>query len=204
MVLQRRDALGDPVRWWRRAQKSFNERVDRLDGPTIELFYSKLLEGGLSYTTVHHVHNLMFAVFRRAKKKRVGLVTRNPFEWDEIEKPHRAKSGAQSFTIEQAQRALEYLSRTKLANALIFSLATACRRGETCGLKWSAVDLQRKVAIIRESRYEVHGNKGQKTTKADQIREVPLNQRALGALAKERQRQDARRAFAADAWIESG
>ncbi|MGZ3528480.1 MAG: tyrosine-type recombinase/integrase [Vulcanimicrobiaceae bacterium] len=33
---------------------------------------------------------------------------------------------------------------------------------------------------------------------------MPLNQTALRALAQERQRQDARRAFAADAWIESG
>lgn len=182
----------------------YKERVDRLDGATIERFYMDLLEIPLSHTTVHHVHNLMFAAFRWAKTKKVGLITRNPFETDDIEKPRRAKSNAQSFTIDQAQRAMEFLKRTKHANALVFSLASACRRGEACGLKWSAVDLHRRIAIIRESRYQITGEQGQKLTKADRIREVPLNDTAMRALLAERSRQDERRAFATDAWIESG
>jgi len=40
--------------------------------------------------------------------------------------------------------------------------------------------------------------------KPSKIREVPLNQTALRALAQECQRQEERRAFARDAWIESG
>lgn len=47
----------------------FDDRVDRLDGARIERFYSGLLEDGLSHTTTHHVHNLMFAAFRSAKRK---------------------------------------------------------------------------------------------------------------------------------------
>ena len=185
-------------------QPIWKKRVDRLSGQEIEALYMSLVDGGLSHTTVHHVHNLMFAAFRWARSSKRGLITRNPFDNDSVDKPHRAKSNAQSFTVAQAQRALEYLVATKHANALVFSLATACRRGETCGLKWSAVDLDRKVAIIRESRYQVRGEVGQKPTKADRIREVPLNNTALEALEAERVRQEQRRAFAGDTWVESG
>ncbi len=182
----------------------YKKRVDRLDGVTIENFYMSLLERGLSQTTVHHVHNLMFAAFRWAKTKRINLIAHNPLETEDITRPRRAKSNAISLTIEQAQRTLDHLVRTKHANALVFSLATGCRRGETCGLKWSAVDFHRKIAIIREARYQTNREQGQKSTKAEQIREVPLNQTALRALAAERQRQEGRRAFASDAWTETG
>jgi integrase len=185
-------------------QPIWKERVDRLSGQVIEALYMTLIDGGLSHTTVHHVHNLMFAAFRWARSSKRGLITRNPFDNDSVDKPHRAKSNAQSFTVAQAQRALEYLVATKHANALVFSLASACRRGETCGLKWSAIDLDREVAIIRESRYQVRGEVGQKLTKADRIREVPLNNTALQALEAEQIRQEQRRKFADDAWVESG
>ena len=71
-------------------------------------------------------------------------------------------------------------------------------------MKWNAVDLDRRVAIIRESRYEVRGQQGEKLTKGGRAREVPLNETALEALRRERERQDERRKFATDAWVESG
>ena len=181
-----------------------NERVDRLSGAAIESLYMSLLERGLSHTTVHHVHNLLYAAFRWARTKRVGLITRNPFDTEDVAKPQRAKSTVESLTVEQARSALESLIRTKHANALVFALATGCRRGEVCGLKWNAIDWVRKVAIIRESRYQIKGEQGQKATKVDRVREVPLNKTALQALIAERARQAEWRAFAADAWTESG
>lgn len=143
-----------------------NERVDTLNGATIEQLYTALLERGLSPTTVHHIHNLLFAAFRWGKSKRVALITRNPFDWDDVERPRRAPSSARAFTIAQVQGVLQSLARSKHANALLFCLATGCRRGEACGLKWAAVDFERRVAIIRESRYQVASQQGQKQTKA--------------------------------------
>lgn len=182
----------------------YAHRVDALDGATIERFYDGLREGGLSDTTVHHIHNLLFASFKWAKKQKVGLITRNPFEIYDIEAPHRSPSNICSLTREQARRAVDHLQHTKHIHALAFSLATGCRRGETCGLKWESVDFDRRVVVIRESRYQVKEGQGQKRTKSDKIREVPLNSSALLALRLEKGRQDARREIAGDAWIESG
>ena len=182
----------------------FKERVDRLDGSAIEGLYTNLLKSGLSSTTVHHVHHLLSAAFRWAKTKKIALITRNPFEWDDIGPPRRAKSTAQSLTVEQAQKAIEALVRTKHGYALAFCLATGCRRGETCGLKWAAIDWRRQVAIVRESRYQISGDVGQKATKPERIREVPLNGTALQALRLEQERQGERQREAADAWIDSG
>jgi len=180
------------------------ERVDRLSGPILDRLFSELLEKGLSHTTVHHVYNLMFAAFAWAKSKRVGLITRNPFETDDVERIRRATSPARALTTEQAQQALEYIAATKHANALLFSLATACRRGETCGLKWDSIDWQRKIAVIREARYQVSGEQGQKSAKADRVREIPLNETAVRALIAERDRQRCRMDDAGEAWINSG
>jgi|SRR5579884_845630 len=182
----------------------YGYRVDALDGATIEHFYDDLRRGGLSDTTVHHVHNLLFASFRWAKKPKVALITRNPFEIYDIESPHRSPSTICALTHEQARRAMQYLEHTKHKHALTFSLATGCRRGETCGLRWESVDFDRRVVVLKESRYQVKGRQGQKFTKSARIRVVPLNKNALLALRQERERQDARREMAADAWIESG
>jgi integrase len=182
----------------------FKERVDRLDGSTIEALYTSLFESGLSSTTVHHIHNLMSAAFRWAKTKKVGLITRNPLECDDVQTPRRAKSSARSLTVEQAHNTIEALVRTKHRYALEFCLATGCRRGETCGLRWASVDWRRKVAIIRESRYQITGDVGEKTTKPDRVREVPLNATALEALRSEQIRQVRRQEEASGAWIESG
>lgn len=182
----------------------YEYRVDALDGATIERFYDGLRQGGLSDTTVHHIHNLLFASFKWAKKIKVALITRNPFEIYDIETPRRSPSSVCSLTREQARRAVEHLRHTKHVHALTFSLATGCRRGETCGLKWESVDFDRRVVVIKESRYQVKDGQGQKRTKSDKIREVPLNSSAMLALCLEKKRQDNRRYIADDAWIESG
>jgi integrase len=178
--------------------------ADRITGPTIERFYADLGDQGLSATSIHHIHNLLFAAFKWASKPRVGLITRNPFDREEIDRPRRAESNARAFTIEQIEKLLDFLTGTRHENAIAFSLATGCRRGETCGLKWDAVDLRRRVASIRASRFQVAGRQGQKETKARRVREVPLNDMALGALIAQREAQRDWQKAAEGAWIESG
>jgi integrase len=146
----------------------------------------------------------MFTAFSWGSLRRAGLVSRNPFTHDDIEKPHRTKSAALSLTIEQARTALLEIVKSKHCNALVFSLASGCRRGESCGLKWDAIDLEQLKAIIRESRYQVKDFVGQKCVKEERIREIPLNYTALQALLAERERQAQWRRQADDAWTESG
>jgi integrase len=179
-------------------------RVDVLPGARIEAMYQELLEKGLSGTTVHHVHNLLRAAFRWAHSRKIGLITRDPIEVDEVDTPARARSDARSLTVVQAQTALKAMKVTKFCNALVFALATAVRRGECCGLRWPSVDLTRQIALICESRYQIPGECGQKPTKADRIREIPLNQTALRALEAERVRQQRMKRAAGDAWMDSG
>ncbi len=50
----------------------------------------------------------------------------------------------------------------------------------------SAVDLHRRIAIIRESRYQIPGEQGQKSTKGGKIREVLLNDTAVRVLLAEK------------------
>lgn len=180
-----------------------NTHADKITASEIEGLYSMLLTKGLSQTTVHHVHNLLYAALTWGSRKAVGLVTQNPFVNEDICKPRRLKGGARSFTVAQALVLIDELAKTKHANPLIFSLATGCRRGEVCGLKWSSIDFARKVAIMRESRFQIRGVVGQKSTKADRIREIPLNRTALRALDAQRSRTKHLQVLAGDGWVHS-
>lgn len=180
-----------------------DRRVDSLDDVTIEKFYAQLRARGLSDTTVHHCHNLLFASLKWARRKNVGLITRNPFEHYDIERPRRSESNAQSLNRAQAKTFLKEVVRSKHARPMVFALASGCRRGEVCGLRWPSVDFHRRVATIRESRYQVRGRTGQKNTKSKRVREVPLNRTAIDVLRIQRKAQTASRKIAGDAWRQS-
>lgn len=84
----------------------------------------------------------------------------------------------------------------------MFSLANGCRRGEGCGLKWSAVDLIRRVAIIRESRYQVRGKNGTKIDEGRSHSGSPAEANCnAGARLFEKSAQSNVRRIAFEAWI---
>jgi integrase len=177
-------------------------KVESISGGQIESLHSLLRTEGLSETTVHHVDALLRAAFRWAR--RVKGIAVNPYDAHQIEVPRRSRSEARALSVDDARRFLAHVDCTRYANALRLALATGLRRGEIVGLKTNCVDLQRAIAIIRESRYEVVGAQGQKQPKSGNIREVDLSKMALEALRKERSRQTKLRRNAGDVWEDTG
>jgi len=178
-------------------------QAERLGTSRIETLYASLREkglgkDGLSETTIFHVHSLLKAALRWAKHK--ALIAVNPFEVHHVESPRRKDSEATALTVGDARAFLDKIDHTRFGNALIFALATGMRRGEVCGLRKPSLDMERLVAIVRESRYQIVGVHDQKGTKTRQIREVALSDLALGALEAERKRQGQLESEAGDAW----
>jgi integrase len=176
-------------------------QAERLTAIQIENLYSLLREEGLAEGTVFHVHTLLRSSCKWATRKR--LISVDPFQVNDIEGPSRARSQAIALTVADAEAFLKHLKHTRYANALLFSLATGMRRGEVCGLRKGSLDLDRAIALVRESRYEVVGKQAQKTTKTGHVREVDLSDVAIGALTAEAARQAELRAKAGDAWADS-
>jgi integrase len=74
------------------------------------------------------------------------------------------------------------------------------RRGQVCGLKWDAVDLERGEITVHDNRIVVGGEArdkaGGKTRNADQT--IPIDHATVDALRRWRKIQDEERAFFGD------
>ena len=175
------------------------QRLETLEVGQIDTLYAALRKEGLSETTIFHVHSLLRAASRWAKRKR--HISVDPFVALDIETPRRAKSDVRALTLPDARLILANLDHSpRYRNAIVLALATGMRRGEIMGLRWSSVDFERRTLTVRESRYEIVGKHGNKDPKSGRTREVDLSNMAIAALKDERKRQDALRKAAGDAW----
>ncbi|MCX5213134.1 site-specific integrase [Kitasatospora sp. NBC_00240] len=88
--------------------------------------------------------------------------------------------------------------------AFVLAVALGMRRGEIVGLKWSEVDLENRVLVIREQVQRVRGELYADTTKSGKRRPVPLPRICVAALRWHRMRQAEIRRTAGEKWEESG
>ncbi len=176
-------------------------RAETLDADAIEYAYGDLRRAGISATTVRHAHALLRASLRWALRR--GLIGRDPLATMDLDLPARRRTEAASLSVDDARALLAHVHRSRYGNAIQLALATGMRRGEICGLRRDAVDLERGILVVRESRYEVVGDRAQRGTKSGRSREVALSSLALDALAAERVRRAALQLAAGDAWEKS-
>lgn len=153
-------------------------QLRRLTAEAIENFYATLRRSGLSDRTVHHVHTQFKAACRWAEAK--GKVPRSPFI--NVEAPAVHQREARFLTPEEADRLLDAARGTEWGAPLTVALTTAMRRGEVCGLKWDAVDLQAGVVTVRASLTDAGKKLTLKAPKSNRVRRVSLSPLAIEAL----------------------
>src|SRR2546421_2262665 len=110
----------------------------------IKTFYNKKLADGLSTKTVSSIHGLLHVAFASALSW--GYVTRNMC--DVVEPPKIVSKPGTAITIEQAKVLLEQVKEHRLEVLLTMAIVTGMRRGELLALRWSAVDLNRRIAVV--------------------------------------------------------
>lgn len=90
----------------------------------------------------------------------------------------------------------------RFAALFLLELTTGIRRGQICGLKWSAVDLDAGKVTVHDNRVVVGGQvvdkAGGKTRNADQT--ISLDKTTVGALRRWRAEQDTEREFFGDVY----
>lgn len=105
-----------------------------------------------------------------------------------------------------AMRALLAAERSTLSTALLVGLLTGARPGEVLGLRWDAVDLERRTIRIRTA-LQAQETSGQRWAVVDELkvrtarRTLPLPADLVAALRHERAEQATRR-MAARSWTE--
>ncbi len=118
--------------------------IQKITPYQIKTFYNKKLEDGLATKTVNSIHGLLHVAFQTAVQW--GYVTKNVC--DVVDPPKIVSRQGTPLTIEQAKVLLEQVKTHRLEVLLTMAIVTGMRRGELLALRWSAVDLNRRIAIV--------------------------------------------------------
>src|SRR5262245_34268746 len=137
--------------------------------------------GGLSGRTVHHIHRVLTNAFNAGVKWQ--LLANNPVRAATPPRPEVKEMVALSQ--QQSLRLLELLEESPLRLSVFLALTTGLRRGELLGLKWSDIDWDRGIVIVRRAlKQSRRGLELQRPKTARSARTIALPPIALDALRR--------------------
>ena len=137
-------------------------------GGTGPVSFPKQMSPGLAPKTVRNIH----AIIHRALVDAVAwkYIADNPAS--NVKPPKRPRTRRKVWNPDQIQAFLTSVQHDRFAALFLLELTTGIRRGQICGLKWSAVDLDAGEITVHDNRVVVGGHArdkaGGKTKNADQ------------------------------------
>lgn len=193
-------------------------QLQSLDGAALNRFYDELLvegrkdtkPGGLKARTVRYIHTILHRALRDAVRwRRIPL---NPADQSNPPSASQAKPPEmQVWTASQLRRFLELVEGERYYWPWMFLATTGCRRGEALGLRWSDVDLDRRVAAIRQELIPLtkpsgRGREGRLVprTKSERPRLVELDAPTVAALRTWRAAQAQERLLMGNGYKDQG
>lgn len=114
--------------------------------------------------------------------------------------PPAADSGRAGWTVDEARRFLAATAAHLLGPAFHLALTTGLRRGELLGLRWSDIDLDSGRVRLAQQLAVEGGRARLKPLHPGDRRVVALASPLVEMLGEHRQRQEAERVLAGDAW----
>lgn len=179
--------------------------LEELTARHLDAFYAALEDDGLSPATIRQVHAIMSAALKQARKW--GWVPSNRAE--DASPPGLGTRVSAAPTPEQVRALLAKAeeSNPELAALLFLAATTGARRGELCGLRWSAVDLDGRALLIDRAVVDLSTEGlSEKGTKTNRARRIALDGASLAVLHRQWDRrvaaaQEAGAALAADPYV---
>ncbi|MET8221799.1 tyrosine-type recombinase/integrase [Streptomyces sp. NPDC005301] len=123
-------------------------RLDKLKPEYIENFYGRMAADGRKAGTIHQIHRTFRTALNEAVRR--GHLGRNPVQLAKA--PRLSEEEIEPFTVEEVQRLLRAADDRRNSARWAVALALGLRQGEALGLKWSDVNLDRGVLMVRRSR----------------------------------------------------
>ncbi|MEU9668643.1 tyrosine-type recombinase/integrase [Streptomyces bobili] len=123
-------------------------RLDKLKPEHIEHFYGTMQANGRRAGTIHQIHRTFRTALNEAVRR--GHLARNPVQLAKA--PRLSEEEVEPYTVEEVQRLLRTADDRRNSARWAVALALGLRQGEALGLKWSDVDLDRGVLMVRRSR----------------------------------------------------
>jgi integrase len=154
---------------------------------------SKQTTRGLAPKTVRNIH----ALIHRALVDAVAWKYINDNPANNIKPPKRARTRRKVWNPDQIQPFLTSVQRDRFAALFLLELTTGIRRGQVCGLKWTAVDVEAGEIAVHDNRVVVAGyardKQGGKTKNANQT--ISIDRGTIAALRSWREVQNGEREF---------
>jgi integrase len=155
----------------------------------------------LSPSTIRRIHGVLRSALNTAVKRR--LIPYNPAEHIELapENPKKPKP----WNPEQCRIFLERIATDRLANLYHLILITGMRRGESVGLRWQDLDLDRASLSVNQQITDVNGRSmfsTPKTKRGDRV--VYLDAETVVMLRRQEETQNLERTAWGPAWNEAG
>ncbi len=155
----------------------------------------------LSPSTIRRIHGVLRSALNTAVKRR--LIPYNPAEHIELapENPKKPKP----WNPEQCRTFLEHIATDRLANLYHLILITGMRRGESVGLRWEDLDLDRATLSVNQQITDVNGRSmvsTPKTKRGDRV--VYLDAETVVMLRRQQETQNLEHTAWGPAWNEAG
>jgi integrase len=173
----------------------------------IEGFYRKAQtegrrdgKGGLSAQTVLHFHRLLHKALADAVKRR--KLTQNPCDY--VQAPSPEDTDLRVLDEEGTLRLLEEAKGTRLYFPCLIAALTGMRLGEILALKWTDVDLEAGILVVRQSQQETREGLNYKCPKNKRTRTNRIPSLLVEGLRELRQEQEARKEMLGDGYQDRG
>jgi integrase len=178
-------------------QRYMNEKAQPVTQP------GKADKPGLSAKTIRYDRSILVMALKQAH--RWGMVARNVATM--VDGPKAKRFYVTAIDQKQAAQLLDTLKGERLGAFFTVALALGLRRGETLGLRWQDVDLDKNALRVRYqiTALRVGGELTLTELKTEESRrELPIPASLAVALRERRRQQLEERMAAADKWIDRG
>lgn len=124
--------------------KELNVRLDEVTPQQIQDFYQTILEDDCTTNTVIHYHAVIRKALQSAVKK--DIIGKNPA--DQVDKPKKNVYHGSFYSEDEMLMLFDAISEDPLELCVKIAAYYGLRRSEVLGLKWSAIDFERKTISI--------------------------------------------------------
>lgn len=122
-----------------------NILLGEVTGLMIQQFYNDMYNGGISGNTVKHYHANIHKALKYAVK--MDLIPSNPSEKTEL--PKMNKYVASFYNEKELEMLFKAFKDDRMELVVYIAAYYGLRRSEVCGLKWDAIDFDKKTITIR-------------------------------------------------------
>ncbi|MFI0990026.1 tyrosine-type recombinase/integrase [Streptomyces exfoliatus] len=175
------------------------KRLESLSVPDVRRFLLQL-EKKTTAATAKESHRVLRTALSAACREE--LIVRNVAKL--VEPPRAAVRDLSPWSLDETLDFLAASRRDPLYAAFVLAIAMGLRRGELVGLRWSDIDLENRVLLVRQQVQRRRGVLYNDETKGRRSRAIPLPAMCLAPLRWHRMRQKATYEAAGTEWSAAG